>query len=73
MPMKRGKGEGDSEPLDKAIEIGKLSREDFFEICKDLEKQQAQSNKRFFELFDLIVRQRFQKEEEYKKRVSFRA
>lgn len=69
--MKRSKGEGSYKALDEALREGKLSRKDF-EICRDLGEEISSSNKRFLELFDLITSQRFKKEEEYKKRVSFR-
>jgi len=70
--MKRSKGEGSYKTLDEALKEGELSRKDFYKACGDLEKEISSSNKRFFELFDLIINQRFKKEEEYKKRISFR-
>lgn len=70
--LKKAKGEGSYfRTLDKALEEGKLTREDFFEICRLREKEHSLPNKKFFELFDLIIAQRFQREEEYKKKVSF--
>ena len=72
--LKKAKGEDSSfKTLDKAIEEGKLTRENFFEICRSPEKEHILPNKKFFELFDLIIDQRFQREEEYKKKVSFRS
>ena len=59
--------------LDEAVEEGKLTRKGFFKICKSTENEQLLPNKKFFELFDLIINQRFQREEEYKKKVSFRS
>ena len=72
--MPRSKGEDIcSDILEKVLQEGKLTRESFFEICSDLEKQQISLNKKFFELYDLMLRQRSQKEEEKKKSVNFKA
>jgi len=62
-----------SETLDKVLQEGKLTREDFFEICSDLEATNSLLNKSFFDLYDLILKQRFQKEEEQRKKVNSRS
>ena len=55
--MKRSKGEGIcSEPLERVLQEGRLTRESFFEICSDIEKQQASLNSKFFVLYDLYVK-----------------
>lgn len=70
--MNGAKNSSRSETIDKARKEGSLSREEFIKLCEELEKNQSHSNKKFFELFDLIVNQRFRKEEEYKKKVGFK-
>ena len=62
-----------SETLDKVLQEGKLTREAFFEICGDLEATNSLLNKSFFDLYDLILKQRFQKEEEQRKKVNSRS
>ena len=68
--MRRSKGEGSCKALDEALKEGKLTRKDFFKICEELEQNVSSSNKNFFDLYDVILKQRFQKEEEYKKRIA---
>ena len=57
-----------SENLDKVLQKEKLTREDFFKICSNLESEN--SNKKFFDLYDIMLKQRAQKEEEHRKKVN---
>ena len=59
-----------AKPLDDGLKTEKITREEFLRMCSETQGGHGRSNEKFLELFDLIVNQRFQKEEEYRKRVS---